>query len=267
MRRISCSVAVSPFFSSNCSSSTEMSKWSSIAPLFAAVTRITWSSPEATASSMPYWIKGLSTTLSISFGCAFVAGSMRVPNPAAGNTALRTGCRRSPCTPSGRAAARAPSPVAIVCRVPLSLRGASSGAADALPHRSPAAVYTRPPMKARLFVALPLPEEVRAGLATVQRQLDALGAPFRWVRPEGAHLTLVFLGDTDVQRLGAVEGEVAQAAAAGRRLSLVARGLGCFPGPGPAVRQYPRVLWVGLAGDTAALTALQRALELRMQRL
>src|SRR5215468_6757715 len=33
---------------------------------------------------------GLSTTLSISFGCALVAGKNRVPSPAAGKTALRT---------------------------------------------------------------------------------------------------------------------------------------------------------------------------------
>src|ERR1700722_8828039 len=40
---------------------------------------------------------GLSTSGSISFGCAFVAGKKRVPRPAAGNTALRTfiGIRRS----------------------------------------------------------------------------------------------------------------------------------------------------------------------------
>jgi hypothetical protein len=31
---------------------------------------------------------GLSTSGSISFGCAFVAGRNRVPNPAAGKTAL-----------------------------------------------------------------------------------------------------------------------------------------------------------------------------------
>src|SRR5215470_16398221 len=40
---------------------------------------------------------GLSTSGSISFGCALVAGRNRVPNPAAGKTALRTlwFCRRS----------------------------------------------------------------------------------------------------------------------------------------------------------------------------
>src|SRR5579864_8601488 len=48
------------------------------------------SAPAATASSTPYWMMGLSTSGSISFGCALVAGRKRVPSPAAGNTALRT---------------------------------------------------------------------------------------------------------------------------------------------------------------------------------
>src|SRR5437660_12603578 len=46
--------------------------------------------PAATASSMTYWMIGLSTSGSISFGCALVAGRKRVPSPAAGRTALRT---------------------------------------------------------------------------------------------------------------------------------------------------------------------------------
>src|SRR6266487_2550979 len=50
---------------------------------------IRFSRPEATASSTAYWIIGLSTSASISFGCAFVAGRNLVPKPAAGNTARR----------------------------------------------------------------------------------------------------------------------------------------------------------------------------------
>ena len=46
--------------------------------------------PAATASSTAYWMIGLSTSGSISLGCAFVAGRNRVPQPAAGKTALRT---------------------------------------------------------------------------------------------------------------------------------------------------------------------------------
>ena len=43
--------------------------------------------PAATASSTAYWISGLSTMGSISFGLALVAGRNRVPSPATGNTA------------------------------------------------------------------------------------------------------------------------------------------------------------------------------------
>jgi hypothetical protein len=46
--------------------------------------------PEAIASSTPYWMMGLSTTASISFGITLVAGKKRVPNPPAGKTAFRT---------------------------------------------------------------------------------------------------------------------------------------------------------------------------------
>src|SRR5947209_11238288 len=49
-----------------------------------------WSQPAASASSTPYWMIGLSTSGSISLGWALVAGKKRVPNPAAGKTALRT---------------------------------------------------------------------------------------------------------------------------------------------------------------------------------
>ena len=48
--------------------------------------------PEASASSIIYWIVGLSTIGSISFGQAFVAGKKRVPKPAAGITALVIFC-------------------------------------------------------------------------------------------------------------------------------------------------------------------------------
>jgi len=59
------------------------------------VTMMMFVSPAATASSITYWMMGLSTRGSISLGWALVAGRKRVPSPAAGNTALRT-FRRAP---------------------------------------------------------------------------------------------------------------------------------------------------------------------------
>src|ERR1700761_7639211 len=45
--------------------------------------------PASLASSTTYWMSGLSTIVSISFGIALVAGRTRVPRPATGKTALR----------------------------------------------------------------------------------------------------------------------------------------------------------------------------------
>ena len=47
--------------------------------------------PASAISSTTYWIAGLSTTGSISLGMALVAGTKRVPSPATGTTAFRTG--------------------------------------------------------------------------------------------------------------------------------------------------------------------------------
>src|SRR2546425_12255657 len=54
--------------------------------------------PAARASSTAYWISGLSTIGSISFGLALVAGRKRVPSPATGNTALVTLFIESPAS-------------------------------------------------------------------------------------------------------------------------------------------------------------------------
>src|SRR5450759_50778 len=64
---------------------------------------ITCSMPAETASSTAYWMTGLSTSGSISLGWALVAGRKRVPQPAAGKTALRT--RMEPRTTRMRAMA------------------------------------------------------------------------------------------------------------------------------------------------------------------
>src|SRR5919204_4214710 len=71
------------------------------------------SMPARHASSTTYWIAGLSTTGSISFGCALVAGRNLVPRPAAGMTAFLTfmralsrvgaeAYRREACVPPSR---------------------------------------------------------------------------------------------------------------------------------------------------------------------
>jgi 2'-5' RNA ligase len=105
----------------------------------------------------------------------------------------------------------------------------------------------------RLFVAAELPPAIRENLAAAQRALRTLSLDVRWARPEGMHLTLVFLGEVLAARLSGIAAAlgVLQGAPAGP-IALEARGLGIFP-----ERGRPRVIWAGLAGDLAALGRLQ----------
>lgn len=114
------------------------------------------------------------------------------------------------------------------------------------------------PETLRLFVALELPDPALEALAALQARLqaDPAGRAARWVRPEGIHLTLKFLGEVPAGRQADITRAVEAAADGQAPLALEVAGLGCFPNPG-----QPRVAWAGLGGDLAGLAALQRATE------
>ena len=108
----------------------------------------------------------------------------------------------------------------------------------------------------RTFIAAELPAGLRQALGRLQAELARAGVRARWVRPEGIHLTLRFLGDVPAGALAPLAETLAAAAAGQPALSLEAVGLGVFPGP-----RRPRVVWVGLAGEIERLAGLQRRLE------
>ena len=108
----------------------------------------------------------------------------------------------------------------------------------------------------RLFVAAHLPDRWLEALARAQEELRRQGLGLRFVRPEGIHLTLKFLGETDQQRLPAITGALASAVSGVRSFDVELGAPGTF---GP--RRRPRVVWYGITGDSAALVALHRAVE------
>jgi len=106
----------------------------------------------------------------------------------------------------------------------------------------------------RLFVAIELPGEVRSVLSKMQHDLqrDAALARLRWVRPEGIHLTLKFLGAVPAEKRGDIEAAVQRAVAGIPPFELRLGKLGTF-----GSKRAPRVLWVDVAGDTETLARLQ----------
>jgi 2'-5' RNA ligase len=106
----------------------------------------------------------------------------------------------------------------------------------------------------RLFFAVELPAEVQALLGRL-RPDDDQSRDYRWVEHSLLHVTLAFLGEQPEERLPALQ-TVGRDAAAGSRAAVLRLGkTGHFGGA-----RAPRVLWVDLAGDLAALSTLQAQL-------
>ena len=95
----------------------------------------------------------------------------------------------------------------------------------------------------RSFVALDLQKSVLVGVQTLQQQLANTRADVRWVRREGLHVMLKFLGAVEASQLEPVHRALAAAVGTHPALHVEVQGLGAFP----SLRR-PRVLWVGLRG-------------------
>jgi len=116
----------------------------------------------------------------------------------------------------------------------------------------------------RSFVAIELSDEVKESLGQVQALLKRkeIADLVRWVRPEGMHITLKFLGNVPVNRIGEITVGLDQASKGIARFGLSFEGLGCFPSA-----RRPNVIWVGLLGDTRTLALLRQRIEDNMATL
>lgn len=113
----------------------------------------------------------------------------------------------------------------------------------------------------RLFVAAALPEDAAEAVRSIVDEVRAEPLPdgardVRWVRLDGLHLTLRFLGPTAEDRVEPTAAAVrAVASAAAGPIDLELGGAGTFPPNG-----RPRALWIGIAAGAAALAQLAVAL-------
>jgi 2'-5' RNA ligase len=92
----------------------------------------------------------------------------------------------------------------------------------------------------RLFVALDLSESVRAAISAFCEKLRLAIPAARWVRPEGIHVTLKFIGEVNDDRVRPIQsalGKIHSAAPA----EMSFRGTGFFPND-----RRPRVFWIGI---------------------
>lgn len=114
----------------------------------------------------------------------------------------------------------------------------------------------------RAFVAVEMPEPIRAALQEIQSGLKQFKIRARWVRPENIHLTLKFLGNIPAGHVPSIGRALSESVRARGPFGLPAVGMGVFPG-----LQRPRVIWVGLSDRSQALVRLQQDIDARLAAL
>jgi RNA 2',3'-cyclic 3'-phosphodiesterase len=103
----------------------------------------------------------------------------------------------------------------------------------------------------RLFVAIAIIPEIRDNITDCISRLKPKLPDASWVRPEGLHITLKFLGNVADERSKAIREALRGVQAPSLTLSV--RNIGFFPNP-----RSPRVLWTGIeAGPELATLAQQ----------
>lgn len=112
--------------------------------------------------------------------------------------------------------------------------------------------------KIRTFIAIELNQALQDSLNRLQQNLkrQVPERAVRWVRPDGIHLTLKFLGDVPAPRIASISQTVESACRNLSPFRIELTGLGCFPN-----LRRPRVVWVGVREATGTLLRLQNAIE------
>jgi len=112
-----------------------------------------------------------------------------------------------------------------------------------------------PPDVLRLFYAVPVPADARAKVGElIDRVQSSVGdgmARIRWVRVDGLHLTLRFLGATPARLQPALAAAADTVASAAAPFEVALSGGGAFPS-----LSRPRSLWVGVSEGGDGLTDL-----------
>ena len=115
-----------------------------------------------------------------------------------------------------------------------------------------------PSEQLRLFIAVSVPEEVKANVERAQEEIrhDLNSKNVRWTRSDQFHLTLKFLGSVESSRVGDLVAALSNACKRFSPLQLRAEKVGCFPH-----LLAPRILWVGISDENDQLLPLQNAIE------
>jgi 2'-5' RNA ligase len=93
----------------------------------------------------------------------------------------------------------------------------------------------------RAFLAVEVADEIKQRLIDLKCELAAGHREVRWVRDEGLHVTVKFLGSVKVEVMSEVEKSLRQELAPQPAFPARVEGVGAFP-----ATQRPRAIWAGV---------------------
>ncbi len=111
----------------------------------------------------------------------------------------------------------------------------------------------------RLFLALDPAPAVNDRIGSAIDRVRPLAPSARWAALASLHVTLVFLGDTEPERVPSLEAAARAVALRHAPFELRCGGAGTFGS------RAPRLLWGGVTGDVRPLVALQRDLSASLE--
>ena len=100
----------------------------------------------------------------------------------------------------------------------------------------------------RLFVAVPISEEVRGKIKQALAILSKTNADLKLVSLFNLHFTLKFLGEVDEEKIPELEEKLAEVARRTGRFGISLKGVGVFPS-----LDEIKVVWIGTEGSSLVL--------------
>jgi RNA 2',3'-cyclic 3'-phosphodiesterase len=114
-------------------------------------------------------------------------------------------------------------------------------------------------MGIRSFLAFELSAEMRSTVSGVYENVRNSRLEVRWVKPQGIHITVVFMGDVREEDVAHIGNEVGKVCSEFAPFHASLKGMGCFPNT-----RNPRVIWIGLEGEIERMSNFREDLQRRL---
>lgn len=111
----------------------------------------------------------------------------------------------------------------------------------------------------RVFIAINLPLGIKRQIQLVRIKMPYDARDIKWVETENYHLTLKFLGEVASENIALINKNLEQLSLTHTPINLGWEKIGFFPNP-----KNPRVIWLGIRGETEKVSALAQNINSRL---